>query len=82
VASEQLRIGQVAQRAGVSTRALRYYEEQGLLEPERTPSGQRVFPASAVARVLTPARWATCPMRSCSLATVHPSRPTTNRPST
>jgi DNA-binding transcriptional MerR regulator len=51
VASEQLRIGQVAQRAGVSTRALRYYEEQGLLEPERTPSGQRVFPASAVARV-------------------------------
>lgn len=48
---EHLRIGQVAQQAGVSTRALRYYEEQGLLEPQRTHSGQRVYPASAVARV-------------------------------
>ena len=51
MSSEQLRIGQVAQLAGVSTRALRYYEEQGLVEPQRTPSGQRVYPASAVARV-------------------------------
>lgn len=51
MSSEQLRIGQVAQRAGVSTRALRYYEEQGLLEPLRTPRGQRVYSASAVARV-------------------------------
>ena len=51
MSSEHLRIGQVAQRAGVSTRALRYYEERGLLEPQRTPSGQRVYPASAVTRV-------------------------------
>ena len=51
MSSEHLRIGQVAQRAGVSTRALRYYEEQGLLEPQRTPSGQRVYPASSVTRV-------------------------------
>jgi DNA-binding transcriptional MerR regulator len=51
VTTEDLRIGEVAQRAGVSTRALRYYEEQGLLQPQRTLSGQRVFPASAVARV-------------------------------
>lgn len=46
-----LRIGEVAQRAGVSVRALRYYEQQGLLEAERTPAGQRLFEAGAVDRV-------------------------------
>jgi DNA-binding transcriptional MerR regulator len=46
-----VRIGRMAQRAGVSTRALRYCDGQELLEPERTPSGQRVHPASAVAWV-------------------------------
>jgi DNA-binding transcriptional MerR regulator len=46
-----MRIGDVAQRAGVSTRALRYYEEQGLLSPERTSSDQRTYPESAVERV-------------------------------
>lgn len=46
-----MRIGEVAQRARVSTRALRYYEEQGLLASERTPSGQRTYPESAVERV-------------------------------
>ncbi|MEK8227594.1 MerR family transcriptional regulator [Oerskovia sp. M15] len=46
-----MRIGEVAHRAGVSTRALRYYEEQGLLTSSRTPSGQRSYPESAVERV-------------------------------
>ena len=46
-----MRIGEVARQAGVSTRALRYYEEQGLLAPSRTHSGQRTYPASAVERV-------------------------------
>ena len=46
-----LRIGEVAARAGVSVRALRYYEEQGLLDAERTASGQRRYPESAVDRV-------------------------------
>lgn len=36
---------------GVSVRALRYYEEQRLLVAERSPSGQRVYPDSAVYRV-------------------------------
>ena len=46
-----MRIGDIAQRAGVSTRALRYYEEQGLLASERTITGQRIYPESAVERV-------------------------------
>ncbi|KAA9135750.1 MerR family transcriptional regulator [Microbacterium caowuchunii] len=46
-----MRIGEVARQAGVSTRALRYYEEQGLLSAERTSSGQRIYPESAVERV-------------------------------
>lgn len=46
-----MRIGDVAQRAGVSPRALRYYEEQGLLTSERTHSGQRDYADSAVERV-------------------------------
>lgn len=46
-----MRIGEVARRAGVSARALRYYEEQGLLASERTHSGQRVYPEAAVERV-------------------------------
>ncbi|WP_327025737.1 MerR family transcriptional regulator [Micromonospora sp. NBC_01739] len=46
-----MRIGDLARQAGVSTRALRYYEEQGLLTSERTLSGQRVYPDSAVERV-------------------------------
>ncbi|GAB3673197.1 MerR family transcriptional regulator [Saccharopolyspora tripterygii] len=43
-----MKIGELAQRAGVSVRALRYYEEQGLLSPERTPSGQRRYSEDTV----------------------------------
>ncbi|PDP86676.1 MerR family transcriptional regulator [Glycomyces fuscus] len=46
-----MRIGELADRVGVSTRALRYYEELLLLSPQRTSSGQRVYPESAVDRV-------------------------------
>jgi DNA-binding transcriptional MerR regulator len=48
-----VRIGEVAERAGVSVRALRYYEEQQLLEPQRTSGGQRRYADGAVQRV----RW-------------------------
>jgi DNA-binding transcriptional MerR regulator len=47
-----LTIGETARRAGCSPRALRYYEEQGLLAPQRTQGGQRRYPADAVERVL------------------------------
>ncbi len=46
-----MRIGELASRAGVSVRALRYYEEQGLLESGRTPGGQRDYAEGAVERV-------------------------------
>jgi DNA-binding transcriptional MerR regulator len=38
-----MRIGELAARSGVSERSLRYYEAQGLIEPRRTPGGQRVY---------------------------------------
>lgn len=43
-----MRIGELARRTGVSERSLRYYEEQGLLRPSRTPAGYRVFVESDV----------------------------------
>ena len=46
-----MRIGEVATLAGVSVRALRYYEEQGLLVAERSISGQRHYAPEAVDRV-------------------------------
>ncbi|QXJ24223.1 MerR family transcriptional regulator [Actinomadura graeca] len=46
-----MRIGELARRTGVSERALRYYEDQGLLRPERRPSGYRVYGDADVAAV-------------------------------
>lgn len=46
-----LRIGELAARAGVSTRSLRYYEQQRLLPAERSSTGQRRYPEMAVDRV-------------------------------
>ncbi|WP_330251974.1 MerR family transcriptional regulator [Nocardia sp. NBC_00565] len=47
-----MRIGELAERTGVSVRSLRYYESKGMLAAERTSGGQREYPESAVARVL------------------------------
>ncbi|BCJ47586.1 MerR family transcriptional regulator [Actinoplanes ianthinogenes] len=46
-----MRIGDLATKAQVSVRALRYYEEQGLLASTRSESGQRLYRDSAVGRV-------------------------------
>jgi DNA-binding transcriptional MerR regulator len=43
-----MRIGELARRTGTSERSLRYYEEQGLLLPARTPSGYRDYAESDV----------------------------------
>ena len=47
-----LQIGQAAQRAGLSLRTVRYYEETGLLEPaKRTDGGFRLYTAAHVDRL-------------------------------
>ena len=46
-----MRIGELAARVGVSVRALRYYEEQGLLASSRSHGGQRIYAESDVERV-------------------------------
>lgn len=44
-------IGQLAQRTGLAVSAIRYYEEQGLVAPERNPGGQRRFLRSDIRRL-------------------------------
>lgn len=48
---EQMKIGELARRTGVSRRLLRYYEEQGLLRPVRLPNGYREYAEPDVASV-------------------------------
>ena len=44
-----MRVGEVAERAGVNVETLRYYERRGLLpEPERMPSGHRRYDEETV----------------------------------
>ncbi|OLF18215.1 MerR family transcriptional regulator [Actinophytocola xanthii] len=47
-----MRIGELADRTGVSVRSLRYYEDQGLLVPTRTAGGHRTYPETALDRVI------------------------------
>lgn len=46
-----LRVGELADRTGISPRLLRYYENKGLLAAERSSTGQRLFRSSAVEQV-------------------------------
>jgi DNA-binding transcriptional MerR regulator len=47
-----MRIGELAAQTGVSVRSLRYYEQQGLLIPDRSYSGHRRYPEGAIDRVI------------------------------
>ena len=48
-----MHIGEVADRAGLSLRTVRYYEEQGLFEPAgRTTGGFRLYTQAEVDRLL------------------------------
>ncbi|MFJ3958076.1 MerR family transcriptional regulator [Arthrobacter sp. NPDC090010] len=46
-----MRIGELAAASGVSARALRHYEEQEVLVPERGSGGYREYTADDVVRV-------------------------------
>ena len=47
-----MKIGELARQLGISAQAVRFYERAGLLhEPERTPSGYRVYNAAELKRV-------------------------------
>ncbi|HTW10330.1 MAG TPA: redox-sensitive transcriptional activator SoxR [Acidimicrobiales bacterium] len=46
-----LSIGEVADRAGVATSALRFYEKEGLIASERTSGGQRRYRRDVLRRV-------------------------------
>jgi len=47
-----LTIGEVAERAGVATSAVRYYERRGLLEADARRSGQRRFREATLRRLV------------------------------
>lgn len=46
-----LTIGEVADRSGVATSALRFYEDHGLIAAQRTDSGHRRYPRAVIRRV-------------------------------
>ncbi|MFK0262168.1 MerR family transcriptional regulator [Streptomyces angustmyceticus] len=46
-----MRIGEAAAAAGMTPRALRYYEQQGLVTARRAPSGHRVYDAEDIRRL-------------------------------
>ena len=49
--SEQLTIGEVAERSGVAASALRFYEERGLISSERAGSGHRRYQRPVLRRI-------------------------------
>ncbi|MFD6447890.1 MerR family transcriptional regulator [Promicromonospora sp. NPDC060204] len=46
-----MRIGELATRTGVTTRLIRYYEQQDLLEADRAANGYRTYTEAHVERV-------------------------------
>ena len=49
--SATLTIGELAERSGVATSALRFYEQRGLLAAGRTGAGHRRYPRAVLRRV-------------------------------
>ena len=48
---DMLTIGDVTDRSGLAASAIRFYERQGLVQSERTPSGQRRFRRDVLRRI-------------------------------
>ncbi len=49
--SKEVSIGYLARRTGLAVSAIRYYEERGLVSPERNAGGQRRFKRSDIRRL-------------------------------
>jgi MerR family transcriptional regulator, redox-sensitive transcriptional activator SoxR len=49
--AELLTIGEVSQRSGVASSALRFYEQKGLITSERVGSGHRRYPRPVLRRI-------------------------------
>jgi DNA-binding transcriptional MerR regulator len=47
-----MRIGALSERTGIPRRMLRYYEETGMLVPDRSPNGYREYDEQSVDRAL------------------------------
>ena len=47
----ELTIGELSERSGVATSALRFYEERGLIESRRTTGNQRRYARATLRRV-------------------------------
>jgi molybdopterin-binding protein len=56
MASDQVRIGEAARILGVRVETLRRWEREGTLTTTRSEGGQRLVPASEVARLLSERR--------------------------
>ncbi|WP_121843006.1 MerR family transcriptional regulator [Streptomyces sp. S5] len=67
-----MRIGEMVRRTGVSERLLRYYEEQGLLTPDRLPSGYRVYAERDVETVRRVRTLLTAGLTTATIARVLP----------
>jgi MerR family transcriptional regulator, redox-sensitive transcriptional activator SoxR len=50
-ASDRLTIGELAERSGVARSALRFYEDEGLIDSERTGGNQRRYARATLRRV-------------------------------
>jgi MerR family redox-sensitive transcriptional activator SoxR len=49
--TKQLTIGQLSERAGVATSAIRFYEQRGLVQSRRTTGNQRRYEQSQLRRI-------------------------------
>ncbi|MFE6685509.1 MerR family transcriptional regulator [Streptomyces sp. NPDC057743] len=67
-----LLIGELARRTGTTERLLRYYEEQGLLHPERTAAGYRRYEEVDVAQVRRIRTLLTSGLNTATIAQVLP----------
>ncbi len=51
VSAELLTVGEVADRCGIATSAVRYYDDRGLISSTRTSGGQRRFNRDTIRRI-------------------------------